>query len=303
MVDCYLCGQESYLLPEADQRFFAVGCRGCGDYSLARDLARDLVAALDAGEKQRLRWRVRESTDSGERLVISVENAKRLADVPVPPVPAKLFRLLEELARRSLFAGDWVDLEFLPTLVRLKCEVPGELAYLSDALIERGLIARNDGPRELLQVTAKGWETLVPIGGAGVPGVCFVAMAFAPELNDAYDTGMLPAIETDCGLRALRLDREEHNDQITDRILAGIRSAQIVIADVTLHRQNVYYEAGFAQGLGRVVIRTCRAEAFKDVHFDTRQFSHVVWESPADLRAKLSVRLKATVGVPVRFSI
>lgn len=297
---CHLCGRNSWPLPEFNPDFLGVGCEACGEYSLARELVG--VFGHDVG--RRLGWRVREASDRGERLAISAENWERLSDVPIPPVPAKMNHLLQEVARLSIFPGDWVHLDWFQTLARLKCEVPGETDYLSHALVDRGLLVReNDGPHPPLQVTAKGWETLAPIGGAGVPGLCFVAMAFAPGLNEAYDVGIRPAIEIDCEMRALRLDREEHNDQITDRILAGIRSAQVVIADVTEHRQNVYYEAGFAEGLGRVVIRTCHAQSFEQVHFDTRQFSHIVWDTPEDLRTKLTARLRATVVVPVKMRL
>jgi nucleoside 2-deoxyribosyltransferase len=151
-------------------------------------------------------------------------------------------------------------------------------------------------------LTPAGWLKLEPIGGAGVPGTGFVAMSFDPTLLPIYDEGIRPAIEDDCGLKALRVDREEHNDDITDRILAGIRSAQFVVADFTHQRQGVYFEAGFALGLGRVVIWTCREDHVQGLHFDTRQYSHIVWTSPADLRSKLASRIQATVALPARLT-
>jgi hypothetical protein len=76
-------------------------------------------------------------------------------------------------------------------------------------------------------------------------------MSFAPALDDAFAVGIRPALETDCGFRAVRVDRDPHNDSTTDRIVAGIRTCQFMVADFTLQRQGVYYEAGLAQGLGR----------------------------------------------------
>jgi hypothetical protein len=64
---------------------------------------------------------------------------------------------------------------------------------------------------------------------------------------------------------------------------------------VTLQRSGVYFEAGFALGLPRTVIWTWRDDALKNVHFDTRQYSHVVWTEPTDLRTKLASSIKATV--------
>ncbi|MFZ4580841.1 MAG: hypothetical protein ACOYOB_20860, partial [Myxococcota bacterium] len=58
----------------------------------------------------------------------------------------------------------------------------------------------------------------------------------------------------------------------------------------------VYYEAGFAQGLGKPVIWTVREDCLRDVHFDTRQFNHICWTDPLDLRHKLMLRIQNTVG-------
>jgi hypothetical protein len=120
-------------------------------------------------------------------------------------------------------------------------------------------------------------------------------MAFAAELDLAFNEGIKPAVETDCHLTVVRVDKVEHNGIVTDLIIASIRAAQFVVADVTLQRAGVYFEAGVALGLARTVIWCVRQNDLANIHFDTRQFSHVVWESPADLRAKLAARVQVTV--------
>jgi nucleoside 2-deoxyribosyltransferase len=94
---------------------------------------------------------------------------------------------------------------------------------------------------------------------------------------------------------ALRIDRKEHNNQITDEIMAGIRRAEFVVADFTNHRAGVYYEAGFARGPGREVIYCCKEDSFRERHFDTSVINHVVWTDAADLRKKLADRIRATI--------
>ena len=61
-------------------------------------------------------------------------------------------------------------------------------------------------------------------------------------------------------------------------------------------RGGVYYEAGFAHGLGIPVIFTCRNESLDKVHFDTRQYNHIVWTDPAKLRTDLRNRIAAVIG-------
>lgn len=108
-------------------------------------------------------------------------------------------------------------------------------------------------------------------------GYVFVAM---PIDDGSYDD-VLEAIKEACqrcGLTAERIDEAESNDRITDRILESIRKAQFVVVDLTdsRPRPNVFYEAGYAQGIGRLPIYIARKGTA--LHFDlktTRSFSSV----------------------------
>jgi len=73
------------------------------------------------------------------------------------------------------------------------------------------------------------------------------------------------------------------------------RRSGFLIADVTGHRQRVYFEAGFAMGLGLSVIWTCKENEIAQAHFDTRQFNHVLWTTPAELQDRLKLRIRATI--------
>ena len=61
-------------------------------------------------------------------------------------------------------------------------------------------------------------------------------------------------------------------------------------------RGGVYFEAGLAYGLGLPVIYTCRKDKVFKLHFDTRQYHHIVWEEPADLCRDLKNRIQALIG-------
>lgn len=127
----------------------------------------------------------------------------------------------------------------------------------------------------------------------------FIAMWFDPSLTDAYEKSIAPAIR-DAGYEPLRIDRKDHNSKIDDEIIAEIRRSRFVVADFTQGasgaRGGVYYEAGFAHGLNIPVIFTCRADALKDVHFDTRQYNHIAWNDIDELRSLLAKRISATLG-------
>lgn len=145
------------------------------------------------------------------------------------------------------------------------------------------------------RLTIKGWERLAQIGVRPKRSdQGFVAMSFSPELNAAFKDGIKPALEA-TGYRAVRVDLVEHNEKICDRIIAEIRKSALMVADFTEHRPNVYFEAGFAMGLGVTVIWTCREDHIEGAHFDTRQYNHVIWTDPQDLQKKLINRIEAVV--------
>jgi nucleoside 2-deoxyribosyltransferase len=121
----------------------------------------------------------------------------------------------------------------------------------------------------------------------------FVAMSFHRDLLDAWLKGIQPGIEATKYFKAVRVDREEHNDKIDDRILALIKGSGVVVADCTLQRQGVYFEAGYAMGLRIPVVWTCRENEINDVHFDTRQYNYIAWTDYADLAKRLMERLSA----------
>jgi hypothetical protein len=84
--------------------------------------------------------------------------------------------------------------------------------------------------------------------------------------------------------------------KIDDEIIAEIRRSAFLVADFTGHRQNVYFETGFAIGLARQVVWTCRKDEIKDLHFDIRQYNCIDWKNEAELARRLQYRIEAMFG-------
>jgi hypothetical protein len=87
----------------------------------------------------------------------------------------------------------------------------------------------------------------------------FVAMWLADEMKEVYKEGIEPAISL-AGFAPVLIPNKEHANKIDDEIIAEIRRSAFLVADFTGHRQNVYFETGFAIGLGRQVVWTCRKD-------------------------------------------
>ena len=127
----------------------------------------------------------------------------------------------------------------------------------------------------------------------------FVAMWFNEATDSAWLGGIKPAIEQ-CGYDATRIDAVPHNGPIVDKILAEIRDSRFLVCDLTTDgadRGGVYFEAGFAMGLGMEVIFTFRDEPdSKGPHFDVAQYNQVRWTTPEELQERLQDRIVATIG-------
>ena len=123
----------------------------------------------------------------------------------------------------------------------------------------------------------------------------FVAMWFDASTTDVWMAGLKPGIEDSEYCSALRVGSLDHNEKIDDRIIAEIRRSGLVVADFTGDCGGVYFEAGYARGLGIPVIWTCRRTGSTKVHFDTNRFNYITWETPEELRGRLDARIRATV--------
>lgn len=130
-------------------------------------------------------------------------------------------------------------------------------------------------------------------------GKVFVAMWFDPSFDSVYDEAIAPAIRA-AGYIPKRSDREHFVGQIDDWIFKQIRQARFVVADFSQGeggaRGGVYYEAGFARGLGREVVFTCRKEDEGEIHFDTSHQNHILWKSNEDLKRQLIECITTVMG-------
>ena len=191
--------------------------------------------------------------------------------------------------------------EYFDLLIQSECANLIELRYLLDYLEYKKFIKIQDSSTSLTcELTVAGYERLEAIEKLNYDSTrAFIAMWFDEEMNEVWQNGFLPAIR-DSGFYPIRIDQKEHVNKIDDEIIAEIRRSRFVVADFTHGkdgaRGGVYYETGFAQGLGIPVIFTCRKNMIGEVHFDTRQYNHITWEEPSELKRALENRISAVIG-------
>lgn len=173
-----------------------------------------------------------------------------------------------------------------PTWAELAGEIGAdddqEAIFIGDAALTSGMIegiVPPSGPR--IRLSMSGWEKIQRLETQEVEGrTAFMAMQFGSrDLDQIYDNCFRPAVkETGFDLATVADNRKA--GLIDDHIRLEIRKARFIVADLTHDNNGAYWEAGFAEGLGKHVIYTCEKSKFEKAktHFDTNHRRTVTWD-------------------------
>lgn len=103
------------------------------------------------------------------------------------------------------------------------------------------------------------------------PKLVFVITAFLSDMDPIFE-GVEQAGES-LGLTVMRVKDVPGDYKITDQIVHMIKTARLVVADLTHERPNVYFELGYARGLGKTVVTVAREGTV--VHFDVKDWTYI----------------------------
>jgi hypothetical protein len=201
-----------------------------------------------------------------------------------------LVYLLESLKRSGL-----VDGTFTGALMVVIDDDPSSYAHEPDDMFGS------------LSLTFTGWDRYAELKrGAPSGTTAFMAMQFGnTDLDEMVKTCFRPAVEA-TGFELRRLNDPEHQRAglIDDRLRVEIKKSRFVISDLTHANNGAYWEAGYAEGLGKDVIYTCEKSVFDQrqkegggTHFDTNHHLHILWESsnPGKAADDLKACIRATI--------
>lgn len=276
----------------------------------------NLIRSWSSAEKAKISTWILDKNLSGECPAIDLPQIDEIRNSKPLTISEKIDRFLRMLDKEGYRPGGrlpWHPTasqsdELLEPIHRImlwtEAESYEEFYAFRDVLMQAGIIVKN----HWCQLAYNGFRRMEQLRSVNAESVqAFVAMWFSEETASAFRDGIRLAI-MDAGFEPLRIDSKEHNNKIDDEIIAEIKRSKFVVADFTcgisqcegskvaIVRGGVYYEAGFAQGLGIPVIWTVRADQMSEVHFDTRQYNHITWHDPAELREKLRNRIAAVIG-------
>ena len=126
-----------------------------------------------------------------------------------------------------------------------------------------------------------------------------MAMKFGEErLDNVFEDIFKPAVAK-AGFELFTVKDMPKAGLIDDRIRVDIQSSDFLVADLTHDNYGAYWEAGYAEGLGKPVIYTCEKKKFDEhqTHFDTNHHLTVLWDEadPIPAGENLKITIRATL--------
>jgi hypothetical protein len=224
-----------------------------------------------------LKWLAEQSEDFGKPAIVTPD----YDFVTIGARSVEGFRFV----LTTLISRNWLSIINIPTVT----------------VYRRGLSAVNNPPESSnIKIEALGWEQIEQLQH-NQPSYrkAFMAMKFNnPELDQIVGDYFKPAT-AEAGFELLRLDDHKAAGLIDNKMRVEIRNADFVIADLSHDNLGAYWEAGYAEGLGKPVIYTCKKEKFaeKSTHFDTNHHLTIQWdpEDPAKAAEELKATIRATL--------
>lgn len=214
----------------------------------------------------------RELSENNSKSIKQIETTKEFVDYAIAQAPKtvneKLDKFLYNLSIIGKTPGKGIVINNEKDYPLGYCKDASELQYYLDHFTtgDNQYLNIKDGKYCL---SVKGWDRIGKLKERNINSVqCFVAMWFNDKMDNVYLNHIRKAIKR-AGYKSITIPEKKHDNEVTSEILAEIRKSKFMIADFTGQRAGVYFEAGFAKGLGLKIIWTCKKDWFDNKEAET----------------------------------
>ena len=279
-------------------------CPLCGEFVLSRSLIASLPNLLqsnkDAAAKISYALRTMQQTNKGAELNTYTVDEILKRPLPTPREQADL--LIRWLAENVEGPGEtvWVEPATHRSIVGAKSDEGFALVLkhlFQTGLVEGNLSEAMGAPgRAHATLSFEGWDYYEDLRRGGATyRKGFIAMKFGDTLLDKLLAEVLKPCAKQAGFELFRLDDTPRAGLIDDRLRVEIQFSDFLVADLTHDNAGAYWEAGYAEGLGKPVIYICEKKKFETAktHFDTNHHLTIIWDK--DNLPKAGEDLKATI--------
>jgi len=284
-------------------------CHNCGVFSLSGSADVSVASAgYTLAERAKLSHGLRRM--GGSKLLTTYSLDAIIRDTTLPDASALRDNLLLHVQSELAGPGESMDLWAPAVCGWLGALSPNSARWAIEqamaAHLLQGIPARAMNAEDYIvanaTLTVHGWARVEELlREAKDSKKAFMAMKFGdPNLDEIFRNHFKPAV-LKAGFDLVRLDDEPRAGLIDDRLRLEIRTSRFMVADLSHANAGAYWEAGFAEGLGRPVIYTCHKDVFDDPktkpHFDTNHYLTVVWDpkNPAAAAEQLKTVIRVTL--------
>jgi hypothetical protein len=307
--DGYACTSEQY--GSRDAKLFH--CEVCGTFAVAGTVLDDTnglrINGLNKVRRAALSHRLRVAQSPGRepRLLTSYdfgEDALRNLVLPSP---------LQQSTNAIRVVGNYVSEngEALPSMsadFAATIGAPSLIAAfeLLQELKDHGLVTAlsqrlmNEVVMQDVNLTLRGWEGYEAEKRGALSGnYGFIALKFGDPVLDPFLKDHIKPAVSEIGYDLFDM-RDVAEAGIIDNLLRmQIRDAAFVLVDLTHENAGAYWEAGYAEGLGKPVLYICEKAKFdeKQTHFDTNHCTTVLWDTtdPSTFKQDLIATLRRSL--------
>jgi hypothetical protein len=293
-------------------------CQVCGFFVVTREAVEDFLgsdrkkttrvvrAALSHWIRQR---QVTKNSDDLVRLTSDIVEAALAKKIALPNPSQQATNIIRYVGDYVDDAGGPIDMlrpDFSASVGSPSRSFALDLAY---ELKNRGLLSgyerpdlNSPGNMQEVSLTLSGWEIFEAERKGQTSGnYGFIAL-------ETGDAALEPLIRDHVkpSLSSLGYDLVDYRDiskaGIIDNILrVQIRDAAFVLVDLTHDNRGAYWEAGYAEGLGKPVLYICEKSKFEEAstHFDTNHCTTVQWDANniPEFIANLTATLKRSLNI------
>lgn len=299
---CPVCGSALEDVTNMNSRQFR--CPLCGEFILSSILIETLPNTLrknkEGCNKISHALRTMQQVNIVPELKINTVEEILKRPLPTPREQADLF--IRWLAKSVEGPGEtvWVEPATHRSIIGAKSDEGFGLVlrYLFDKGLVEGSLSESAGAsgRAHATLSFEGWDYYEKLRRGGATyRKGFIAMKFGDTLLDKLLAEVLKPCAKQVGFELFRLDDTPKAGLIDDRLRVEIQSSDFLVADLTHDNAGAYWEAGYAEGLGKPVIYICEKEKFETTktHFDTNHHLTIIWNK--DNSQKAGEDLKATI--------
>lgn len=283
-------------------------CPLCGEFKLTDSLVADLPDTLQRNKEanKKISHAIRLMQNNSKVAELSSYTVDEVLKRSLPSPKEQADLLIRWLAENTEGPGNLVQVGPSTHSSIVGAKSPKGFELVLNHLFDIGLVigtlngSMGHPGKALASLSFDGWDYYDQLRQGGVTyRKAFMAMKFGDDHLDLMLENIFKPSVKKAGFDLLRLDDLPKAGLIDDRLRVEIQSSDFIIADLTHDNLGAYWEAGYAEGLGKPVIYTCEKEKFENekTHFDTNHHLTIIWDKnhPESAGENLKATIRATL--------